>query len=130
MRSRWARDFNTELRELFHFDFDLPAVFIDTFHRKKSEHEVTLSSTRSSHETLQQMDYDLNKLLQVEMFLNNTLKLWEFAEGKLDSPFLCRDIQVAHFLQGYLKDPLCCPVVSKVVKDFAKLSNSLEVCQL
>ena len=73
---------------------------------------------------------DLNQLLQVEMFLNNTLKLWEFAEGKLDSPFLCRDIQVAHFLQGYLKDTLCCPVVSKVVKDFAKLSNSLEVCQL
>jgi len=65
---KWARDFNTELRELFHFDFDLPAVFIDTFHRKKSEHEV-------------------------EMFLNNTLKLWEFAEGKLDSPFYCQDIQ-------------------------------------
>ena len=67
------------------------------------------------------MDYDLNKLLQVEMFLNNTLKLWEFAEGKLDSPFLCRDIQVAHFLQGSLKETLCCPVVSKIVQNCQNL---------
>ena len=76
------------------------------------------------------MDFDLNKLLQVKMFKKNTLKLWEFAEGKLDSPFYCRDIQVAHFLQGSLKENLCCTVVSKVVKDFTKLSNSIEVCQL
>ena len=34
-------------------------------------------------------------LTQVEMFRKNTLKLWEFAERKLDSPFRCRDIQVS-----------------------------------
>ena len=68
------------------------------------------------------MDFNLNKLLQVEMFLNNTLKLWEFAEGKLDSPFLCRDIQVAHFLQGYLKGPL------SVVQLCQKLSKILQNC--
>ena len=73
------------------------------------------------------MDFDLNKLLQVEMFKKNTLKLWEFAEGKLDSPFYCRDIQVAHFLQGYLKDTICYPAVSKI---FTKMSNFLEICQL
>ena len=39
-KSRWADDFNKKLQELFRFDFDLPAVFIDTFHSKKSEHEV------------------------------------------------------------------------------------------
>ena len=33
---------------------------------------------------------------QVEMFRKNTLKLWEFAERKLDSPFRCRDIQVSY----------------------------------
>ena len=35
-------------------------------------------------------------LMQVEMFRKNTLKLWEFAERKLDNPFRCRDIQVSH----------------------------------
>ena len=29
------------------------------------------------------------------MFRKNTLKLWEFAERKLDTPFRCRDIQVS-----------------------------------
>ena len=35
-------------------------------------------------------------LMQVDMFRKNTLKLWEFAERKLDTPFRCRDIQVSY----------------------------------
>jgi len=89
---RWARDFNKELRELFHFDFDLPAVFIDTFHRKSSEHEA-------------------------EMFLKNTLKLWEFAEGKLDSPFHCRDIQAVLHESSLLKENLTALKEEAEVKD-------------
>ena len=39
---RWAGDFNKKLKEIFHFDFDLPAVFIDTFHRRTNQHEVSV----------------------------------------------------------------------------------------
>ena len=50
VKSRWAHDFNKKLQELFRFEFDLPAVFIDTFHRKQSEHEVDkLLNVRNLH---------------------------------------------------------------------------------
>jgi len=66
----WAKQFNQRLRKDFKFDFDLPAVFIDTFHNRKSPTEV-------------------------EKFEQNVQILWEFAESRLDSPFWCKDIQVA-----------------------------------
>jgi len=89
---RWAHDFNKKLQELYHFEFDLPAVFIDTFHRRQSEHEV-------------------------EMFRKNTLKLWEFAERKLDNPFRCRDIQAVMHESSLLKENLTVLKEEAEVKD-------------
>jgi len=66
----WAEQFNQRLRKDFKFDFDLPAVFIDTFHNRKNQAEV-------------------------EKFQQNVKILWEFAQSRLDSPFWCKDIQVA-----------------------------------
>jgi len=68
--SLWARQFNDRLRNDFEFSFDLPSVFIDTFYYRKSE-------------------------IEVDKFNENTEELWSFAQSKLDSPFHCRDIQVA-----------------------------------
>ena len=121
-KSRWAHDFNKKLQELYHFEFDLPAVFIDTFHRRQSEHEVSFAHSvicqliedremsqhklRLCHDAYNRYYTLLAKnmqylcfyqvLTQVEMFRKNTLKLWEFAERKLDNPFRCRDIQVSY----------------------------------
>ena len=36
----WAEQFNKRLRKDFKFDFDLPVVFIDTFHNRKNVAEV------------------------------------------------------------------------------------------
>ena len=60
--SRWAHDFNKKLQELFHFEFDLPAVFIDTFHRKQSEHEVAFAH------------HPVDKLLKRQQFDNKPLQ--------------------------------------------------------
>ena len=57
------------MRDEFKFFFDLPAVFIDTFHNTKVPQEVT-------------------------KFQEETTKLWRFAEKKIDSPFHCKDIEV------------------------------------
>merc|ERR1719219_330767 len=89
---RWAGDFNKKLKDIFHFDFDLPAVFIDTFHRRTNQHEA-------------------------EMFEKNTLKLWEFAEGKLDSPFRCRDVQVVLHESSLLEESLADLKEEAEVKD-------------
>ena len=53
--------------EQFHLKHQLPAVFIDTFYNENDE------------------DEDIH-------FMNNTMKLWELAEGKKDQLFHCRDI--------------------------------------
>lgn len=66
----WKDQFNRRLRKDFGFDFDLPAVFIDTFHNRKNE-------------------------LEVLKFDENVQKLWDFAQSRLDSPFWCKDIQIA-----------------------------------
>ena len=54
----WAKQFNQRLRKDFKFDFDLPAVFIDTFHNRKNQAEV-------------------------EKFQQNVQILWEFAQSRL-----------------------------------------------
>jgi len=66
----WAEQFNKRLRKDFKFDFDLPVVFIDTFHNRKNAAEV-------------------------EEFQQNMDILWQFAQSRLDSPFWCKDIQLA-----------------------------------
>jgi len=68
---KWALQFNERLHKDFNFTLDLPAVFIDTF-------------------------YNRDNPIEVDKFHENTEKLWSFAQSKLDSPFQCRDIQVAN----------------------------------
>ena len=59
--SQWSQQFNSILREEFNFDFDLPAVFVDTFHKREG---------RDSH-------------IEVEKFRAETGKLWHFVQSKL-----------------------------------------------
>ena len=54
----WAKQFNLHLRKDFGFDFDLPAVFIDTFHNRKNE-------------------------VEVQKFQENVDILWHFAQSRL-----------------------------------------------
>lgn len=54
----WSARLNEKLQEEFNFDFDLPAVFIDTFHNREKPDEV-------------------------DKFSQNTQKLWSFAQSKL-----------------------------------------------
>jgi len=65
----WAQQFNDKLKEEFQFSVDLPAVFIDTFRNHENPREV-------AH------------------FQKNTLALWQFAQDRLDRPFMCKDIQI------------------------------------
>ena len=54
----WTDRLNEKLKEEFNFNFDLPAVFIDTFHNRE-------------------------KPVEVDKFSQNTQKLWSFAQSKL-----------------------------------------------
>ena len=54
----WTDRLNEKLQEEFNFDFDLPVVFIDTFHNRE-------------------------KLDEVDKFSQNTQMLWSFAQSKL-----------------------------------------------
>ena len=54
----WTDRLNEKLQEEFNFNFDLPAVFIDTFHNREKPDEV-------------------------DKFSENTQKLWSFAQSKL-----------------------------------------------
>jgi len=75
----WTKQFNEKLKKDFDFTHDLPSVFIDTFRNQKNQHEV-------------------------EMFNQNTEKLWQFALEKLDKPFYCRDVEVAMSSISNLQD--------------------------
>jgi len=75
----WVKQFNQRLQKDFKFDFDLPAIFIDTFHNRKNTAEV-------------------------QKFQQNVDNLWKFAETRLDSPFWCKDIQLALSDIGLLTD--------------------------
>jgi len=75
----WAKQFNLRLRKDFGFDFDLPAVFIDTFHNRKNE-------------------------VEVQKFQENVDILWHFAQSRLERPFWCKDIQTALSDISYLTD--------------------------
>lgn len=66
----WSKQFNERLRKDFKFDFDLPVVFIDTFHNRQNTREV-------------------------QKFQQNVETLWQFAQSRLESPFRCKDIQIA-----------------------------------
>ena len=66
--SQWSQQFNSILREEFNFDFDLPAVFVDTFHKRAG---------RDSH-------------IEVEKFRAETGKLWDFVQSKLGRYLPCR----------------------------------------
>eukprot|EP00092_Neocalanus_flemingeri_P013563 GFUD01014626.1.p1 GENE.GFUD01014626.1~~GFUD01014626.1.p1 ORF type:complete len:373 (+),score=85.09 GFUD01014626.1:55-1173(+) len=66
----WAKQFNERLQKDFKFEFDLPAIFIDTFHNRKNREEV-------------------------EKFQQNVDYLWKFGQSRLESPFWCTDIQLA-----------------------------------
>lgn len=54
----WVKQFNQRLQKDFKFDFDLPAIFIDTFHNRKNTAEV-------------------------QKFQQNVDNLWKFAETRL-----------------------------------------------
>ena len=54
----WTARLNEKLQEEFNFDFDLPAVFIDTFHNREKQDEV-------------------------DKFSQNAQMLWDFAQSKL-----------------------------------------------
>ena len=54
----WTDRLNAKLQKEFNFSFDLPAVFIDTFHNRE-------------------------KLDEVDKFSQNTQALWSFAQSKL-----------------------------------------------
>ena len=54
----WTDRLNEKLQEEFNFDFDLPAVFIDSFHNREKPDEV-------------------------DKFSQNTQMLWSFAQSKL-----------------------------------------------
>ena len=54
----WTDRLNEKLQEEFNFNFDLPAVFIDTFHNREKQDEV-------------------------DKFSQNTQMLWSFAQSKL-----------------------------------------------
>ena len=54
----WTARFNEKLQKEFNFDFDLPAVFIDTFHNREKADEV-------------------------DKFSQNAQILWSFAQSKL-----------------------------------------------
>ena len=54
----WTDRLNAKLQKEFNFSFDLPAVFIDTFHNREKPDEV-------------------------DKFSQNTQKLWSFAQSKL-----------------------------------------------
>ena len=55
---QWTKQFNEKLKKDFDFTHDLPSVFIDTFRNQKNPHEVN-------------------------MFYQNTEKLWQFALNKI-----------------------------------------------
>ena len=54
----WSKQFNERLRKDFKFDFDLPVVFIDTFHNRQNTREV-------------------------QKFQQNVETLWQFAQSRL-----------------------------------------------
>ena len=54
----WSKQFNERLRKDFKFDFDLPVVFIDTFHNRQNTREV-------------------------QKFQQNVETLWQFAQIRL-----------------------------------------------
>ena len=54
----WTARLNEKLQEEFNFDFDLPAVFIDSFHNREKPDEV-------------------------DKFSQNAQILWSFAQSKL-----------------------------------------------
>jgi len=76
---QWTKQFNEKLKKDFDFTHDLPSVFIDTFRNQKNQHEVN-------------------------MFYQNTEKLWQFALNKIDNPFYCRDVEVAMSSISNLQD--------------------------
>lgn len=101
---RWAKEFNEKLQSLFHFEVDLPAVFIDTFYYKKDAKEVA-------------------------SFASNTKKLWELAQDKLETPFYCRDIEVVLHEATQMRGDLAALQEEAEVKDsqIADLSKEVQM---
>jgi GTP-binding protein EngB required for normal cell division len=89
---RWAQQFNKKLREEFKFNFDLPAVFIDTF-------------------------YHAGSALETAKFDENTDRLWSLGQAKLDSPFHCKDVQVVMHEATLLRDSVAALREEAAVKD-------------
>ena len=97
----WTDGLNEKLQKEFNFNFDLPAVFIDSFHNREKPDEVDkFSQNTQMLWSFAQSKLGINRSVNKSIFTWRIIEIWDLGLTKTywiisDEPFNCTDIQPA-----------------------------------